>query len=322
MADVITVTSGSAGQAGSINADMITFMSATVLDVAERNTILKQFGDVLPLPGNSSKTIRITRQEKFAVDATPNQLTEGIPPEAQGLVINYVEATAEQYGFLVRISDLAELVAAHNIVQRTMYILGLHAAEVYDQLIFNVLDDGTTIYLPNSRAAVTDLVASDLIGYNDLVRLEADLMDNGARPLDGGMYVYVIPPQVYGGLLKDPDWKASHQLRDPESIWRGEVGSLGGLAVVRSNAPGFAFQAQATSAKTNKWYFGFALGRQAYSITDLQGLQVYTIAPGGHEDPLYQNRKISYKFAFKALILNNDWMIVTKSSGLNSTNNP
>ena len=321
MADVITVTSGSAGQVGSIAADMITYMSATVLDVAEKNTVLRQFGDLHPLPGNSSKTIRFTRQEKFSVDSTPNALTEGIPPDAQGLTINQIEATTEQYGFLVRISDLAELVAAHNIVQKTMYTLGLHAAEVYDQLIFNTLDDGTTVYLPNSRAAVTDLVASDLIGYNDLVRLEADLMDNGARPMNGGMYVYIIPPQTYGGLLKDSDWKASHQLRNPESIWRGEVGSLGGLAVVRSNAPGFAAQAQATSGKTNKWYYGFALGRQAYAITDLQNLQVYTIAPGGHEDPLYQNRKISYKFAFKSVILNNDWFIVTKSSGLNSTNN-
>ena len=296
-------------------------MSATVLDVAERNMVLRQFGDLHPLPENSSKTIRFTRQEKFAVDSSPSQLTEGVPPEAQGLTINQVEATTEQYGFLVRIADLAELVAAHNIVQRCMYIIGLHAAEVYDQLIFNVLTAGTTTYLPNSRAAVTSLVAADLIGYNDLVQLEANLMDNGARPLEGGMYAYIIPPQVYGALLKDADWKASHQLRNPEVIWRGEVGSLGGLATVRSNAPGFAAQAQTTSAKTNKWYYGFAVGRQAYAITDLQNLRVYTIAPGGHEDPLYQNRKISYKFAFKSVILNNNWLTVTKSSGLNSTNN-
>lgn len=227
----------------------------------------------------------------------------------------------EQYGFLVRISDLAELTARHDIVAKTMYILGLHSAEIYDQLIFNVVKNGSTVYLPNGRAAVTDLLASDLIAYNDLNRIESDLMDNGARPIRDGQYAYVIPPQVYGGLRKDADWKASHQLRDPEVIWRGEVGSLGGLSVVRSNAPGFASVAQSTSLKTNKWYYGFAVGRQAYAITDLQGLRVYTIAPGGHTDPLYQQRLISYKFAFKSVILNNDWITVTKSSGLNSTNN-
>lgn len=283
--------------------------------------VLRQFGDLHPLPENSSKTIRFTREEKFTVDASPGQLTEGVPPEAQGLTINQIEATTEQYGFLVRISDLAELTAAHNIVQKTLYILGLHAAEVYDQLIFNVLSAGTTVYLPNSRAGVTTLLASDQIGYNDLVSIEANLMDNGARPTEGGMFAFVMPPQTYGSLLKDPDWKAAHQFRDPESIFRGEVGTLGGLAVVRSNAPGFAAQAQTTSGKTAKWYYNFAIGRQSYAITDLQNLRTYTIAPGGHEDPLYQNRKISYKFAFKSVILNNAWITVVKSSGLNSTNN-
>lgn len=87
MADVITVTGGSAGQSGSVAAELITFMSATVLDVAEKNQVLRQFGDMHPLPENSSKTIRFTRQEKFAVDVTPNQLTEGVPPEAQGITI-------------------------------------------------------------------------------------------------------------------------------------------------------------------------------------------------------------------------------------------
>lgn len=70
-------------------------MSATVLDVAERNMVLKQFGDSHPLPANSSLTIRFTRQEKFSVPATPTQLTQGLPPEATGLTINQIEATVQ-----------------------------------------------------------------------------------------------------------------------------------------------------------------------------------------------------------------------------------
>jgi len=134
MADVITISGGTAGTSGSVAAELITYMSATMLDVAERNMVLRQFGDLHPLPENSSKTIRFTREEKFSVDSSPSQLTEGVPPEAQGLTINQIEATTEQYGFLVRIADLAELTAAHNIVQKTLYILGLHAAEVLKKL--------------------------------------------------------------------------------------------------------------------------------------------------------------------------------------------
>jgi hypothetical protein len=43
MADVITVTAGSAGQAGSTAAELITYMSARLLEVAELNTILDQW---------------------------------------------------------------------------------------------------------------------------------------------------------------------------------------------------------------------------------------------------------------------------------------
>lgn len=42
--DVVTVTSGSAGNAGSTAAELITYMSARLLEVAEYNTILDQFG--------------------------------------------------------------------------------------------------------------------------------------------------------------------------------------------------------------------------------------------------------------------------------------
>ena len=145
-ADVVTVTSGSVGAAGSVAADLITFMSARLLEVAEYNTILDQFGDKQPLPSNSSKTIRFVRMEKLTVPTTPTQLTEGIPPDAVGLTENDFEATVEQYGAIVRLSDMAELTARHNTVERAMYILGLQAAEIYDQLVYNVLNSATSNY--------------------------------------------------------------------------------------------------------------------------------------------------------------------------------
>jgi N4-gp56 family major capsid protein len=71
-------------------------MSARLLEVAELNTILDQFGDKHPLPANSSKTIRFTREEKLSVASTPTQLTEGVPPDASAITINQFEAITEQ----------------------------------------------------------------------------------------------------------------------------------------------------------------------------------------------------------------------------------
>lgn len=318
--DVVTVTSGTAGNAGSIAAELITYMSATMLNVAEFNLVLDQFGVKAPLPNNSSKTIRFTREEKLTVSATPTQLIEGIPPDAVGITINQVEATIEQYGQVVRLSDLAEITARHPLVEQTIQRLGLQAAETYDQLVFNVLDAATNNYRPNARGGDTSLLATDLIGYNDLVELEAILADNGGRPFEGGEYVFVTPPQVYAGLLRDPDWKASNQYGNASKIWRGEVGTLSNFRIVRSNSSAFAATTQSTSGATNKVFSSFALAKEAYHITDLQGMRAYVVAPGGQTDPLQQSRKLGWKFSFKSVITNQTWLRRIRSSGANAVN--
>lgn len=96
--DVVSVTSGTAGNAGSVVASLITYLAASMLEVAELTTVLDQFGDKQPLPNNNSKTIRFVREEKLSVATTPTQLTEGIAPDAVGITLNQFEATIEQYG--------------------------------------------------------------------------------------------------------------------------------------------------------------------------------------------------------------------------------
>lgn len=321
-ADVVTVTTGTVGNAGNTVAELITYMSARLLEVAELNTITDQFGEKVPLPSNSSKTIRFVREEKLAVSASPTQLTEGVPPDAIGITTNQFEAVMEQYGTVVRISDLAELTARHNIIERTIYVLGLQAAEIYDQLIYNVLDAATNSYRPNAKAADANLTASDVPGYKDLVQLDAILNAAGGRPFEGGEYVFLTSPQPYAALTNDADFKASHQFVQPEAIWNAEMGRLGGFRIVRSNAPAFAATASASSGVSSLVYSSFAIARFAYQISDLQNLRVYVIAPGGQSDPLQQNRKMGWKFAFKSLITNQAWIRRVRTSGASSVTNP
>ena len=320
-ADVITVTSGTVGTAGNVAGDLQTYFALKLLEVAEFTTILDQFGEKEPLPANSSKTIQFSREEKFAASTSPSQLTEGLAPDATGISLNEFQAVVEQYGFLVRISDLAILTAKHPIVEKTIKLLGINAAETYDILIFNVLNAGTTVYRPNARAADVNLLATDTIGYTDLVQNEAALNVLGGRPFADGDYVCVMAPQVHAALLRDPDFKAANQLGKPERIWKGEVQELGGVRIVRTNSPAFAAVTQTPSGATNKVYSSFMIAQFAYQITDLQHLQVIVTAPGGGFDPLKQSYKVGYKFSFKSLITNQNWLTVMKSSGQDSVNN-
>jgi N4-gp56 family major capsid protein len=322
--DVVTVITGSVGTpgaAGSLASDQQTYFSAKLLEVAVLQTVLDQFGDKDPLPSNSSKTIQFNRLEKLATSTAPTQLTEGIQPDAIGLQMSQYTAVAEQYGILLRLSDLAELTSKHDVVGRSLYVLGLHAAETYDILIFNVIQAASNIYFPNAKTSTATVTSSDKIGYVDLTALHANLMDQGARPFDDGDYVLVVPPQVHASMLQDPDFKASNQFGKPERIWRGEVQELSGFRIVKSNAPGFTPILSTTSGSAKKQYNSFAIARNAYQISDLQNLRVYAAAPGGQTDTLQQNRKLGYKFAFKAIITNQNWITVVQSAGQNSTNN-
>lgn len=317
---VITGTVGTPGGAGSLASDQQIYFSAKLLEVAVFFTVLDQFGDKDPIPSNSSKTIQFNRLEKLSTTTSPTQLTEGVQPDADGLTMSQYQAVAEQYGKLLRLSDLSELTSKHDIVGRALYVLGLHAAETYDILIFNVLSAATSVYYPNNKTAAT-LTASDKIGYVDFTAIHATLMDGGARPFDSGDYVFIVSPQVHASLQQDPDWKASHQLAKPDNIWRGEIGQLANFRVVKSNAPGFAPVLSVVAGTASKTYLSFAIARNAYQISDLQNLRVYAAAPGGQTDTLQQSRKMGYKFAFKTIITNQNWLFAVQSAGQNSVNN-
>jgi N4-gp56 family major capsid protein len=131
----------------------------------------------------------------------------------------------------------------------------------------------------------------------------------------------VVPPQVYAGLLRDPDWKASVQFKAPDRIWRGEVDGLAQCRIVESNSPAFAPLSQSTSGATNKIYTSFFIGQFAYQVSDLQNLRIYVVAPGGQNDPLQQRRLIGWKYAAKSIITNSNWIRTVYSSGQNSVNN-
>ena len=108
--DVVTVVTGATGvpgPAGSLASDQQIYFSAKLLEVAVLFTVLDQFGDKDPIPSNSSKTIQFNRLEKLATTLSPRQLTEGIQPDAVGLQMSQFQAVAEQYGLLIRLSDLA-----------------------------------------------------------------------------------------------------------------------------------------------------------------------------------------------------------------------
>lgn len=319
--DSVTVSTGTAGVAGNAQADQGVYLTSKLLEVAEFNTILDQFAESVMVPANNSNTCRFVRMEKLAITNSPTQITEGINPDALPITMNQFTATLEQYGNVIRITDVAQLTAKHPILAAAIQKLGLQAAEIRDILIYNVLTAATQVYRPNSKAADTNLTAADQLGYVDLTQLFALLTRQAARPYSNGQLALVLAPEVYAALLRDPDFKASHQLVQPDAIWRGQVGSLANFSIVQSNSPSFAATLQTSAGQASKVYSGFGIGQFAYQVSDWQTLQMYTAAPGGQSDPLQLNYKAGWKFAFKAVITKQEWLFQVRTPGVDSVTN-
>ncbi len=88
MSDTITITTGTAGSAGNVSVDLQTYFAAKLLQNAEYNLVLDQMGEKVPLPPNSSQTIRFNIVEKLTLSTSPSELTQGTAPDAVGLTIN------------------------------------------------------------------------------------------------------------------------------------------------------------------------------------------------------------------------------------------
>ena len=318
MPDVLTQYSTT-----NLSYDLQTYLDKKLLEVAKFRLTLDQFAVKKQLPKGGSKVIQFNRYDKFtSPSGTPGQLTEGVAPDSEALAFSKVSATAEQYGKVVKITDIAELTVKHDIVQQALEVLGIHAAELYDHLIFNVLAAGTSIVYADGGSNINTLtVANSQITYDHLLNIVANLDDAGAPQLGDG-YVFVVPPQVKAQIQDDADFKTANAYLRGEAMWKGEIGHLGGMRIVCSNGPAFTPTAQTVTGKINKVYTSFAIGKSSYAVTDLQSLEVINTPPGGLTDPLKQVRALGYKFSMKAAILNQSWISVFKSAGRNSVNNP
>jgi len=223
--------------------DVRNFIAQETLMIAEKALRFYQFGTKAKLPEQFGTTFTYTRYDRLALPVAT--LSEGTAPTATALGISQVSATAEQWGGVVTITDVAELTIAHRPLIKAIELLGYQAAETVDREIQNVLSSTTNVfYLGNaaSRAAM----ATTSVTETDIRRVVANLRNNGAlglEPAEGGNedpmlgdnFVAIIDPFVEMDLQTLSGWVNANQYADAKKLWNGEAGTYAGVRFVRSN---------------------------------------------------------------------------------------
>ena len=220
-----------------LSAEMKTFYENTLIDMAEPKLVHDRFADKYPIPRNGGKTIELRKYSSLAKATTP--LVEGVTPAGNMLSVTAKTATVNQYGDYIKLSDMLELTAIDNNVVQSTKLLGSQSGRTLDTITREIVNAGTNvIYAPGkdgSEVLSREALDKDCVLTVDTVfRAAAQLESMNADGIDGESYVAIIHPYAAYELMRSPEWVDVHKYAEPESIFKGEIGSLGNVRFVKS----------------------------------------------------------------------------------------
>ena len=288
-ADMNTQTTGSEG----LSVEMKTYYSDYLIDNAKPELVHDQFGQKHPIPKGSGKTVEFRKFMPLGKKTTP--LEEGITPNGQSLEVTKVEATIQQYGNYVTLSDIVQLTTLDNTLVETTKLLGAQAGMTMDTITREVLNGGTNAIYAGGKEARAALDETCKITVDDIYKAARFLKAQNAPKIDGS-YVAIIHPDVAYDLMRDDEWTEVHKYSATTEIFNGEIGKIAGVRFVETTeAKIFADEGK----DSRDVYSTLVLGANAYGVTELEGggLRhiVKQLGSGGTSDPLDQRGTAGWK---------------------------
>ena len=222
-----------------LSPEMRTYYSDYLIDLAEPKLVHAQFGQKHPIPKNGGKTIQFRKYDNLPKLTTP--LKEGVTPTGQKMNATVVEATVNQFGGFIELSDMLLLTAIDNNLVQATKLLASQAGRSIDTVIREVLNSGTNVQYADGSVSAPYLINGGSDDDSENNYLSVDYIKRAVRALKtqnaetiNGEYVCIIHPDASFDLTNDKDWKFPHQYVDTKEIYSGEIGSIAGCRFVES----------------------------------------------------------------------------------------
>lgn len=303
--------------AAGLSDEMKTYYSDYLIDNAVPKLVHDQFGQNHPIPKNGGKTIQFRKYSPLGKLTTP--LQEGVTPDGQSLSVSVIEATVQQYGGYVTLSDMLLLTAVDNNLVQATKLLGAQAGATLDTIVREVLNGGTNAIFAGGKSARGDLTSTDVLTVEDIKKAVRLLKTQNAEQINGS-WVGIIHPDVAYDLTNDPAWKDVKTYSDPSDIYEGEIGKLFGVRFVETTEAKIWAKAGSGSRAV---YSTLILGDNAYGTTEISGggLEhiVKQLGSAGTADALNQRATAGWKATKVAERLVENYMVRIESC---STFNP
>ena len=310
--------------------------------------VFEKFGQVYPLPTNSTQTAKFRRYflagatgasgsgaGDFYTPLATTPLVEGVTPEGRQLANQDYTVQLAQYGDYVIITDVVNDTHPDNILAEATDLLGENAAETVETLRYNVLKAGTNVFYANqvaSRANVKDRItladqrrvttALNRQNAKKITTVVASRPDFGTASVEAG-YVAVVHPDLETDIREMDGFKPVADYGPHTSPWEGEIGSVEQVRYIATTvAKPFegagATVADAPDKRSNGGvrvdvYPILYFARDAFGIVPLKGRSSMTpmvVNPKpAPGDPLGQRGSVGWKLWTGTVILQEAFMV-------------
>ena len=324
-----TGTTTAFDSANTLTPTMKTFYDTELLENARDEAVYGQLGKPQTLPAGHGKTVE-WRKWNTLKDA--ETLTEGVIPTGQKMGQSSMNASIEQIGTYVTISDQLELHALDNMILGATEELGASAALSIDKRVRNVVVAGHNVQYcdkvssSGTHTAVTSRSGLDktaLLTPLEINKAVTTLKKLGAKPING-KYVAIIHPSVSFDLRNSDGWVEAHKYAAVTEIFNGEIGELHGVRFVESNnakvfndstCPVKTAASDGNPAVHYSVYPTLFFGKGAFRMIDPEGgnLEMIVKNKGEIGGPLDQFSTVGYKAEMATKIVYEDRMVRVES---------
>lgn len=216
------------------------FYDNALIEYAAALLVHEQFAEKKPIPKNHGKTTEFRKYHPLIKATQP--LVEGVTPDGKQMVVTAITATISQYGDFIALTDVLQLTAIDNNVLQATKLLGKQAGETMDTVVRDSMNAGTNVGYASSWSGTTEtthatrysLTADSKLTVMEIQKAVRTLRRNNAPTFSDGNYVAIIHPDVAYDLMRDPEWVDAHKYAQPEEIYKGEIGRIGGVRFVQT----------------------------------------------------------------------------------------
>jgi N4-gp56 family major capsid protein len=245
------VSPGVVNPSPALAADVEAYIAEKVLALSVRYLVAYQFGTPLTLPPGRGNTYTATRFTRLPLPLSP--LTEGVTPPGESLVLQQVVATAQQWGDVVNVTDVADLITKHSPFQQAIRLISQQQPETIERNTFNTLLAGTNVNYANGKASRALLTAGDVLTVHEVNKIQAAFLSYGVphymgderedvmKDADGtaknamAHYVSLISPFALQDMRESSTVVNAWSYSDIDRLYMAELGNLNGVRFCVSN---------------------------------------------------------------------------------------